>query len=119
MLRGMVKTLAFMVLQIAVVAGCVWLEYDSAPLYRREPQLGIAFAMGVFFAFIVTAGIIAARDLWTRLSARISRPHSDSPTVLGRTQPEISQAGGESSRLAASARSLDKPTKISGSLGPG
>jgi hypothetical protein len=118
---ALMKTLAWMVLQAAVVAWWLWVEYDSASVEGRQPNFGLAFGIGIFFAFIVTAGIIAARDLIARLRARAGRPGRDAPPVafLGAAGRQIGQTGHQPNRLGTAGRSLDDLPKGRRSIGPG
>lgn len=81
MLPGMWRKLAWMALQAAVVAVCVWFEYESARLDGKEPNLGLGIGMGLFFAVIVSAGLVRLIDAY-RHGWRASAPADGSASAI-------------------------------------
>jgi hypothetical protein len=100
------RTLAWMALQIAVVAWWVWVEYDEAAFRGRSAEPLHGFAMGIFFAFIVTAGIVAARDGIGRLvssarRARAGRAVTGAAVAPAAAHSEIAQPRHQGTNLPA------------------
>ena len=56
------RTIAFIVVQLAVIAGCIWLEYLPDPSSNRPSNPGLGIFVGMFMAAIVTAGIVRLMD---------------------------------------------------------
>lgn len=111
------SAIKWMLIQLVVVCCGVWLEFDMARQFKREPSVTTGLIVGVIAAFAVTALWIDARP---RLIAFIRRylpsrrnagPTFDPGTAIAHD----SEASGESERLAAPARSgSDGPKLIRG-----
>lgn len=105
------RTLAWMTLQIVIIAAAVWLEYDMAPVHERAPNLGAGIAMGVVFAFIVTGSVVLIRD--KLLTRRIKGAAATGlPTALDRERGEPTR---EIESFTASGRSGGEGAKLIGS----
>lgn len=104
------RPIAWMALQIAIVAAAVWLEYDMAPLHNRAPNLGAGVAMGIVFAFIITGSLVVVRDkllVWRSrrdLAAGLT-------TALGRQRGEPAR---EIERFAATGGGSSESAKLIG-----
>lgn len=101
------RTLAWMTLQIVIVAAAVWLEYDMAPLHDRAPNIGAGIALGIVFAFIVTGSIVVIRDKLSTWRAR--RVVAPSGGVYLDTRPGSSALGGQRDETRRESHSLAAP----------
>ena len=93
-------------LQAAIVGWWLWVEYDRAQESGELPNWGLAFAMGLFFAFLITAGLFVAgeklRWLWSLGRRRfIDR---DAERLPGSLKGQIGEARGQGSSLVTSQR---------------
>ena len=108
--------LAWIVLQLAVIAWWVWVELDGAAMRGQEPHVALSVGVGVFFAFMVTAALVVARDAFRRLRSRMQ-----SPTVpIGvdvdagrlRSIAHFDQSADQDGGLIASGRRVGDPPKL-------
>jgi hypothetical protein len=110
--------LAWMTLQAAIVAWVAWVDWDSAREAGTQPHPGVAFGIGLFFAFIVTAGLVVARDMvrgaWTYMqSPSIGRVHGDSGQLTVAGLPgEIDQSSKQRGRLNTADGDAGKAPKL-------
>lgn len=104
------RTVAWITLQLAIIAAAVWMDADIARIDGRAPTPGMGIALGVVFAFIVTGCIVVVRDkLLTRRSTRTVAPaggvYIDAGPGLPALDSQSGQTGGEGERLVTSSRS--------------
>jgi len=104
-------------LQAAIVGWWLWVEYDRAQESGELPNWGLAFAMGLFFAFLITAGLFVAgeklRWLWSLGRRRfIDR---DAERLPGSLKGQMGEARGQGSSLVTSqGRGNDLPETLRG-----
>lgn len=97
------KTLAWIALQAVVFGSVVWSEVDSARISQRAPDFVTGGIMGIVLAWIVTASIIGARDLYMRY---LSPRRHTGPTLNPRSAiGHEGETSGEGERLITSAGS--------------
>lgn len=67
------RAIPWIALQAAVIGWWLWVDWDSARIAGTKPNPGVALAMGMFFAAIVSAGVVRLLDAW-RYGWKASEP---------------------------------------------
>lgn len=109
--------LGWITLQSAIVAFWLWVDFDAAREAGVPPKPGIAFGVGLFFAFMVTAALVVGRDL----IQRFRRTHMASLPTLSRDVDardaigfagHVDEAGQQGDRLLTSGRHRGETPKL-------
>lgn len=69
------QRLAWLLLQLAVIGGVLWLDYDAAQLFDSEPQPGFMIFVGIGLATMLTYGLSRGWDLVFRRARSVRRQH--------------------------------------------
>lgn len=78
------RTIAFVILQAVVIGWWLYVDWDSSRTLGTESRPGVALAMGVFFAAIVSAGAARLIDAW-RYGWKASEPRGAMRSALSWT----------------------------------
>jgi hypothetical protein len=67
------QRLAWLLFQLVVIGGVLWLDYDAAQLFNSEPQPGFMLLVGIGLAAMLTYGLSRGWDLmFPRAAALLS-----------------------------------------------
>lgn len=67
------RAIPWIALQAVVIGWWLWVDWDSARIMGTQPKPGVALFMGMFFAAIVSAGVVRLLDAW-RYGWKASEP---------------------------------------------